>query len=93
MRRKLLVLLETGLILAGLLLGFSAWKVHSALEQPLHLTGERLLDVPTGTTPNRMFYRMQQDGVIRDAFWLRLYWRFNMPSVALHTGEYRMTPA
>lgn len=92
MRRKLLVLLETGLILAGLLLGFSAWKVHSALEQPLHLTGERLLDVPTGTTPNRMFYRMQQDGVIRDAFWLRLYWRFNMPSVALHTGEYRMTP-
>ena len=44
MRRKLLVLLETGLILAGLLLGFSAWKVHSALEQPLHLTGERLLD-------------------------------------------------
>lgn len=92
MRRKLLVLLETGLILAGLLLGFSAWKVHSALEQPLHLTGERLLDVPTGTTPNRMFYRMQQDGVIRDAFWLRLYWRFNMPRVALHTGEYRMTP-
>ena len=92
MRRKLLVLLETGLILAGLLLGFSAWKVYSALEQPLHLTGEQLLDVPTGTTPNRMFYRMQNDGVIDDAFWLRLYWRFNMPGVALHTGEYRMTP-
>ena len=92
MRRKLLVLLETGLILAGLLLGFSAWKVNSALEQPLHLTGEQLLDVPTGTTPNRMFYRMQNDGLIGDAFWLRLYWRFNMPGVALHTGEYRMTP-
>lgn len=92
MRRKLLVLLETGLILAGLLLGFSAWKVHSALEQSLHLTGEQLLDVPTGTTPNRMFYRMQEDGVISDAFWLRLYWRFNMAGVPLHTGEYRMTP-
>lgn len=92
MRRKLLVLLETGLILAGLLLGFSAWKVHSALEQSLHLTGEQLLDVPTGTTPNRMFYRMQNDGVITDAFWLRLYWRFNMAGVPLHTGEYRMTP-
>nr|WP_255263366.1 endolytic transglycosylase MltG [Pseudomonas aegrilactucae] len=88
----MLVLLEAGLILAGLLLGFSAWKVHSSLEQSLHLTGEQLLDVPTGTTPNRMFYRMQSDGVISDAFWLRLYWRFNMAGVPLHTGEYRMTP-
>nr|WP_178116487.1 endolytic transglycosylase MltG [Pseudomonas brassicae] len=88
----MLLLLETGLILAGLLLGFSAWKVHSSLEQSLHLTGEQLLDVPTGTTPNRMFYRMQSDGVINDAFWLRLYWRFNMAGVPLHTGEYRMTP-
>ncbi|QBF27812.1 endolytic transglycosylase MltG [Pseudomonas tructae] len=92
MRRKFLVLLETGLILAGLLLGYSAWKVNSALEQPLHVSQEQLLDVPTGTTPNRMFYRMQNDGVLDDAFWLRLYWRFNMAGVPLHTGEYRMTP-
>ncbi|CAI8870101.1 Endolytic murein transglycosylase [Pseudomonas donghuensis] len=91
MRRKFLVLLETGLILAGLMLGYSAWKVSSALEQPLHVSQERLLDVPTGTTPNRMFYRMESDGVLEDAFWLRLYWRFNMAGVPLHTGEYRMT--
>ncbi|MGF6591279.1 endolytic transglycosylase MltG [Pseudomonas sp. 2835] len=92
MRRKFLVLLEIGLILAGLMLGYSAWKVKSALEQTLHVSQERLLDVPTGTTPNRMFYRMQNDGVLEDAFWLRLYWRFNMAGVPLHTGEYRMTP-
>jgi len=91
-RRKLLVLLETGLILAGLFLGFSAWKVNSALEQPLHVSQEQLLDVPTGTTPNRMFYRMESQGLLDDAFWLRLYWRFNMTGVPLHTGEYRMTP-
>jgi UPF0755 protein len=87
-----LVLLETGLILAGLFLGFSAWKVNSALEQPLHVSQEQLLDVPTGTTPNRMFYRMESQGLLDDAFWLRLYWRFNMTGVPLHTGEYRMTP-
>ena len=92
MRRKFLVLLETGLILAGLMLGFSAWKVHSALEQTLHVSQEQLLDVPTGTNPNRMFYRMEKDGLLDDAFWLRLYWRFNMTGVPLHTGEYRMTP-
>jgi len=49
-RRKFLLLLEMGLILAGLALGWSAWKVNSVLEQPLHVTQERLLDVPNGTS-------------------------------------------
>nr|WP_189691720.1 endolytic transglycosylase MltG [Pseudomonas shirazensis] len=86
------MLLEIGLILAGLALGWSAWKVHSALEQPLHVEQERMLEVPNGTTPNRMFYRMQTDGLLDDAVWLRLYWRFNMAGTPLHTGEYRLTP-
>ncbi|MEN5089491.1 endolytic transglycosylase MltG [Pseudomonas protegens] len=92
MRRKLLLLLETGLVLAGLLLGASAWKLHSALEQPLNLGQEQLLDVPAGSTPTGTFNRLQADGVIQDAFWLRLYWRFNLPGQPLHSGEYRMTP-
>ncbi|QNH78678.1 endolytic transglycosylase MltG [Pseudomonas protegens] len=92
MRRKLLLLLETGLVLAGLLLGASAWKLHSALEQPLNLSQEQLLDVPAGATPTGTFNRLQADGVIRDGFWLRLYWRFNLQGQPLHSGEYRMTP-
>lgn len=92
MRRKFLLLLEMGLILAGLALGWSAWKINSVLEQPLHVTQERLLDVPNGTNPNRMFYRMQSEGLLDDAVWLRLYWRFNMAGIPLHTGEYRLTP-
>jgi len=91
-RRKLLLLLEMSLILAGLALGWSAWKINSVLEQPLHVTQERLLDVPNGTNPNRMFYRMQAEGLLDDAVWLRLYWRFNMAGTPLHTGEYRLTP-
>ena len=92
MRRKLLLLLETGLVLAGLMLGTSAWKVHSALVQPLNIAQEELLEVPKGTTPTRTFYRLEADGVIKDAFWLRLYWRFNLPKQPLHSGEYRMLP-
>ncbi|MBJ9978198.1 endolytic transglycosylase MltG [Pseudomonas sp. S75] len=92
MRRKFLLLLEMGLVLAGLAVGWSAWKVHSSLQQPLRVTEERLLDVPTGTNPNRMFYRMQNEGLLDDALWLRLYWRFNQAGTALHTGEYRITP-
>lgn len=92
MRRKLLLLLETGLVLAGLCLGASAWKIHSALQQPLNITQEELLDVPKGTTPTRTFYRLEADGVIKDAFWLRVYWRFNLAGQPLHSGEYRMQP-
>ncbi|BFT61942.1 endolytic transglycosylase MltG [Pseudomonas moorei] len=92
MRRKFLLLLETGLVLAGLMLGASAWKIHSALVQPLNIAQEELLEVPKGTTPTRTFYRLEADGVIKDAFWLRLYWRFNLSKQPLHSGEYRMLP-
>lgn len=92
MRRKLLLLLETGLVLAGLLLGASAWKIHSALVQPLNIAQEQLLDVPKGTTPTRTFYRLEANGVIKDAFWLRVYWRFNLARQPLHSGEYRLQP-
>lgn len=92
MRRKLLLLLETGLVLAGLLLGASAWKINSALEQPLNITQEEFLDVPNGATPSGTFNRLEADGVLDDAFWLRLYWRFNLASQPLHSGEYRMVP-
>ncbi|HEF4759368.1 TPA: endolytic transglycosylase MltG [Pseudomonas putida] len=92
MRRKFLLLLETGLVLAGLMLGASAWKIHSALVQPLNITQEELLEVPKGTTPNRTFLRLEADGLIKDAFWLRVYWRFNLPKQPLHSGEYRMVP-
>ncbi|WHS58789.1 endolytic transglycosylase MltG [Pseudomonas sp. G2-4] len=92
MRRKFLLLLETGLVLAGLLLGVSAWKIHSALQQPLNITQEEMLDVPNGTTPTGTLKRLETDGLIKDAFWLRVYWRFNLAGQPLHSGEYRMVP-
>lgn len=92
MIRKLVLLLQIGLVSAGLLLSFSAWKLDSALKQPLNLTQEQLLDVPAGSTPTGTFNRLEAEGVLDDAFWLRLYWRFNLDGQPLHSGEYRMTP-
>ncbi|WP_231651159.1 endolytic transglycosylase MltG [Pseudomonas californiensis] len=92
MIRKLLVLLETAIVLAGLTLGFAYWKQYQALNQPLEVAQEQLLDVPAGSTPTGVLNRLQADGVIKDAFWLRLYWRFNLSGQPLHSGEYRMTP-
>ncbi len=92
MIRKFLLLLETGLVLAGLALGYAYWQQNEALHQPLNVTQEQMLDVPAGSTPGGLLNRLQTDGVIKDAFWLRLYWRFNLSGEALHSGEYRMTP-
>lgn len=92
MIRKLVVLLLIGLFSAALLLGYSAWKFDSALKQPLNLTQEQLLDVPAGSTPTGTFNRLEADGVLDGAFWLRLYWRLNLEGQPLQSGEYRMTP-
>ncbi len=92
MIRKLLMLLQGGLFLAGLMLAFAGWQQHLALSQTLNLGEERLLDVPNGATPGGVLNRLEERGVIHGSFWLRQYWRFNLSGQALHSGEYRMTP-
>jgi UPF0755 protein len=90
--RKILLLLEGGVLLAALLVAFAAWQQHSALHQPLNLTEEYLVDVPAGATPGGVLNRLEADGILDQAFWLRLYWRFNLRNQPLHSGEYRLTP-
>ncbi|CAD5377498.1 Endolytic murein transglycosylase [Pseudomonas sp. OF001] len=92
MKRFLLYLLEGGLMLAGLLLVFAGWQQHVALEQPLALSEERLLEVPAGATPGGLLARLEDEGVLDGALWLRLYWRFNLDGKGLHSGEYRLAP-
>ena len=92
MLRKILVLLECGVLLAALLVVGAAWQQQRALEQPLHLTEEMLLEVPSGATPSGLLNRLEAEGVIDNAFWLRLYWRFNLNAPAMHSGEYRLLP-
>ena len=92
MIRTLLTLLKGGLIIVALLAAFVFWQQHRAIQQPLLLSEERLLDVPSGATPGGLLNRLEQDGVLQGAFWLRQYWRFNLDGQSLHSGEYRLTP-
>ena len=89
---KLRVLLLGALLASGLLLALAAWWQRETLRQPLQLDAEQLLDVAAGATPGGVLNRLQADGVLRDVFWLRLHWRFNLSDYALHSGEYRLTP-
>lgn len=92
MIRKLLLLLTLGLAALVLALAVAGWRLQSALEQPLQLPAERLVEVVPGDTPGGLLNRLQGEGVLQGAFWLRLYWRFNYASHPLHSGEYRLAP-
>lgn len=92
MIRKLLLVLESGLLALGLLLAIAGWQQREALERPLSLNEERLLEVAAGDTPGLLLNRLEAEGVLDGAFWLRLYWRFNLVGRPLHSGEYRLTP-
>lgn len=92
MIRKLLLLLAAGVLLLVVSLALAAWRLQSALEQPLQLTEARLLNVEPGATPGGLLNQLQADGVLDGAFWLRQYWRFKLPGQALHSGEYRLLP-
>lgn len=93
MIRKIRKLLGVGVLTAGVLLASAFWWQREALQQPLQLPAEQLLDVSAGATPGGVLNRLQAEGVLHDAFWLRLYWRFNLAEYTLHSGEYRLTPS
>lgn len=92
MIRKILLLLEGGILVAALLVALVAWQQHRVLHQPLNLTEDYLVDVPAGATPGGVLNRLESEGVLEQAFWVRLYWRFNLRDQTLHSGEYRLTP-
>jgi UPF0755 protein len=89
-KQKIFLLLESVLLLAGLLLALAGWMQSAALEQPLQVTNEQLIEVAAGATPGGVLNRLEREQVLQDAFWLRLYWRFNLQGQALHSGEYRL---
>jgi UPF0755 protein len=90
--RKLLLLLETLVVLGVLLMGAAVWRTQGVLDQTLALPAEQLIDVPLGASPGGMLNRLEEQGALKGAFWARLYWRFNLDSQPLHTGEYRVGP-
>ncbi|WP_120993977.1 endolytic transglycosylase MltG [Stutzerimonas urumqiensis] len=71
---------------------FVAWKQHAALEQALAVQEPQLLLVQPGDTPSGLFQRLEADGIIDDAFWLRVYWRLKLQDATLHSGEYQLVP-
>jgi UPF0755 protein len=88
--RKLSFVLLGVVLVAALALGLVAWKLYSALEQPLQLSETHTLEVKPGDTPSGLFQNLEREGLLDDSFWLRLHWRLNLSGQTLHSGEYRL---
>ena len=93
MLRKLLITFISGCLFLATAAIFLFWMQREVLEQPLQVDAEYVLNVPAGSTPNAMLLQLQQEGVLRGAFWLRLSWRLRGHVQSLHKGEYQLTPA
>lgn len=72
--------------------GIGYWQYTKAIQQPLSLDHEQVIEIPKGTSPNATFLRLEQEGIIKQAFFLKLFWRFQVKNRSFHTGEYLIKP-
>lgn len=88
-------LIKTIVLSLVLLVGVGLWgyyTLESTLNQSLQIEVADTLDVPPGSTPARVFFSLEQRGVIERSSWVRRYWQWQMPDTVLQVGEYRLTP-
>lgn len=77
---------------AVLVTGGAYWMYESVQEQPLQLEQEEVLLVAAGDTPRALLNRLEQQGIIEGAVWMRSKWRLQHEVPALQVGEYSMVP-
>ena len=85
-------LIVLSLVLAA---GVGAWgylTLQATLNQPLRIEITDTLEVPPGSSPARLFSRLEGSGIIERANWVRRYWQWQMPDTVLQVGEYRLEP-
>lgn len=90
--RKSLWALLLLLALIVVLVLLAGWLQRQALLQPLNITEEYLLEIQPGATPRGTLQRLAEQQILRQSFWVRLYWRMHLHSTLLHAGEYLLLP-
>jgi len=79
------------LLLMGAALALIWQQQYLALQQPLKLAKPLLMEVPRGASPDSMLRQLEQNGLIKNAFWARIAWRLNHSGQSLQSGEYQLT--
>lgn len=90
--RILLSIIVALILLIGMTVVTGYWMYNNALQQPLNIQALQIVEVPNGTSPNAMLAQLEKQGIIKDTFWLKLYWRFELKGQSIHAGEYEIKP-
>ncbi len=65
MLRKFTLAFFSGCLLVLMAMALLFWMQREVLEQPLQITGEQVLAVPAGSTPNGLLLQLEQQGALR----------------------------
>lgn len=80
------------LIIAGVGAFVGYREYNKAIEQPLNIQSQSTVEIPAGVSPSAMLAQLEQQRIIKNAFWIRLYWRLELKGQKIHTGEYLLKP-
>lgn len=92
MFKKLLILLVAVAVLVGAGGGLWVWQGLQTLEQPMAIDEPLVMTVETGTAFSQLARRVEQEGYVDDAFWLRLYGRLTPEKTKIKAGDYELQP-
>ncbi|MBE0484620.1 endolytic transglycosylase MltG [Marinobacter sp.] len=96
MLKKLLIVLVTAVVLVSAGSGLWLWQGLQTLQQPVSLEEPVLFNVAPGAGYSQVARRLESEGFVSDALWLRLYGRLNPDQTRIRAGDYEfqsgMTP-
>ena len=69
-----------------------AWQGLQTLQQPVALNKPVLMTVESGTGFGQLARRLEREGYVDDALWLRLYARLNPEKTGIKAGDYEVFP-
>ncbi|OZB13673.1 MAG: BCR, YceG family protein [Marinobacter sp. 34-60-7] len=90
--KKLMLLIVVLGLLAGTAGGLWLWQGLKTLDQPIALVEPEVITVEPGTAFSQFARRLEQDGLVQDDLWIRLFGRLNPEQTRILAGDYEVFP-
>jgi len=89
--RTLLISVVCLVALAASAAALWVWQGLETLDQPVALQEPVLFEVPQGSSFGQVARRLEAEGFVSRAFWLRVHGRLNPDDVRVKAGQYEVT--
>lgn len=88
MFKKLLLACVCAAVLISAGTGLWVWQGLKGLEKPVEFEEPLLFQVPQGASFTEVAGRLEDEGLVSDRLWLRLYGRLDPGQTRIKAGEY-----